>query len=568
VNQDKKNKVLVIGLDGATFDLIDPWIGEGRLPVLAECIRRGTRSCLESTPLSNSAQAWSSFITGKNPGKHGIYDFFETRSDSYGVRFLNASFRKGQSLWRLVSDAGMAVGVMNVPITYPPGAVNGFLIPGLDSPGVDWDFAYPKGLMEEVNREVGGYILEAGIWGHIRQGRPDKALQGLLDMVRTRTATAEYLMERKDWNLFVMVYTATDKVQHHFWKYIDPTRPESQGVNPYRDAIYQVYQEIDRGLERLLETAGDASVIIMSDHGAGPSGRRTMYINRWLSKEGFLHYKDSGGLSGQWSRLKYGALDRLYNEIKKRLPRNGKETLLRLFPNLRDKVDSVLFLPGIDWSRTVAYSRENHPAIFINTKGRETEGQVEPGPQYEKIRKDIVERLRGLRCPDTGKPIAGKIFVKEELYHGPEAYKAPDIVFQWNEFLYVHRPSGSRPRTDFLEILDDKTLVASENTTRPSGIHRDDGIFAGCGASINRGNTLDKASIYDLAPTILYLLGLPIPADMDGRVLEEAIQPDFLGQNPVKKGEAFATAEERPQGFDLDETRAIQERLQGLGYID
>ncbi len=563
-----RNRVLVIGLDGATFDLIDPWIGEGRLPVLAECIRRGTRSRLESTPLSNSAQAWSSFITGKNPGKHGIYDFFETRSDSYGVRFLNASFRKGPSLWRLVSDAGMAVGIMNVPITYPPEAVNGLLIPGLDSPGVDGDFAYPKGLMEEVNREVGGYILEAGIWGHIRQGRPDKALQGLLDMVRTRTATAEYLMERKNWDLFVVVYTATDKVQHHFWKYIDPTRPESRGANPYRDAICQVYQEIDRGLERLLEAAGDASVIIMSDHGAGPSSRRTMYINRWLGKEGFLHYRDSGGLAGQWGRLKYGALNRLYNEIKKRLPRNLKETLLRLFPSLRDKVDSVLFLPGIDWSRTVAYSRENHPAIFINTKGRETEGQVNPGPQYEKIRKDVMERLRGLRCPDTGKPIVGKIFVKEQLYRGPEAYKAPDIVFQWNEFLYVHRPSGRRPRTDFLETLDDKALVASENTARPSGIHRDHGIFVGCGASINRGNTLDKASIYDLAPTVLYLLGLPIPADMDGRVLEEAIQPDFLGQNQVKKGNAFATAEERPQGFDLDETRAIQERLQGLGYID
>ena len=564
------SRVLVIGLDGATFDLIDPWIGEGKLPVLAECIRRGTRSRLESTPLSNSAQAWSSFITGKNPGKHGIYDFFETRSDSYGVRFLNASFRKGQSLWRLVSDAGMAVGVMNVPITYPPEAVNGFLVPGLDSPGVDGDFAYPKGLMEEVNREVGGYILEAGIWGHIRQGRPDKALQGLLDMVRTRTAAAEYLMERKDWNLFVMVYTATDKVQHHFWKYIDPARPESQGANPYRDAIYQVYREIDRGLERLLGAAGDAPVIIMSDHGAGPSSKRTMYINRWLSKEGFLHYKESGGLSGRWGRLKYGALDSLYNEVKKRLPRSVKETLLRLFPNLRDKVDSVLFLPGIDWSRTVAYSRENHPAIFINTKGRETEGQVDPGPPYEKIRKDIMERLRRLRCPDTGKPIAGKIFVKEELYHGPEAYKAPDIVFQWNEFLYVHRPSGSRPRTDFLETLDEKALVASENTARPSGIHRDHGIFIAFGGPFKTGRYLEGPRIYDIAPTILYLLGIPIPDDMDGKVLKNAIEEDYLQTKTIES--AVSMAEAREGGMTVtyteNESKDIEERLRGLGYID
>ena len=124
----KAPKILVIGLDGATFDLIDPWVKEGKLPALAECLKEGTRSTLLSTPLSNSAQAWSSFITGKNPGKHGIYDFFEARQDSYGVQFLNASFRKGKSLWRLVSDAGKKVGVMNVPMTYPAEAVNGVFL--------------------------------------------------------------------------------------------------------------------------------------------------------------------------------------------------------------------------------------------------------------------------------------------------------------------------------------------------------------------------------------------------------------------------------------------------------
>ena len=176
------NKVLVIGMDGATFDLIDPWIKEGKLPVLERCIKQGTRSPLLSTPLSNSAQAWSSFITGKNPGKHGIYDFFETLPDSYGVRFLNASFRSGKSIWRLVSEAGKKVGIINVPITYPAEEVNGFLIPGLDSPGTEGNFAYPRGLMEEINEHSGEYIVEAGIWGYIRRGKPDIALEKLLEM--------------------------------------------------------------------------------------------------------------------------------------------------------------------------------------------------------------------------------------------------------------------------------------------------------------------------------------------------------------------------------------------------
>lgn len=562
------SKVLVIGLDGATFDLIDLWIAEGKLPVLAECIKRGTRSYLLSTPLSNSAQAWSSFITGKNPGKHGIYDFFETPEDSYGVRFLNASFRKGKSLWRILSEADKKVGVINVPMTYPAEAVNGVFLSGLDSPGIDSSFAYPKGLIEEINKHVGRYILEPGIWGYIRRGRPDIALQKLLEMVRIRTATARYLMESRDWDFFMVVYTATDKVQHHFWKYIDPTRPEYKTNLPYSNAILQVYQEIDKSIQILIETAGDASVIIMSDHGAGPSTRRTMYINRWLHKEGFLHYKDTDKVSFRLGQIKYNLFEQTTNEIKKLLPRKTKEFIIRMFPWIRDRADSVLLLPGIDWSRTKAYSRENHPAIFINTSGREAEGIVKPGEEFEQVRNEIIEKLKNLRCPDTGLPIVGKVFKREDIYHGPEAFKAPDIVFQWNKSLYIHRPTKIEKNKDFLEILNDKKLLSSENTIRPSGIHRDLGIFIAFGKHFEKRKTIDGARIYDIAPTVLYLLDIPIPDDMDGKVLEDAISRDFLIKNPIKKGVAATSEEGASRGFNLEETIAIKDRLKGLGYID
>ena len=564
------NKVLVIGLDGATFDLIDPWVKEGKLPNLARCLDKGTRAKLKSTPLSNSAQAWSSFITGKNPGKHGIYDFFETLSDSYKVRFLNASFRKGKSLWRLVSDANKKVGVMNVPITYPPEMVNGFLIPGMDSPGIDGNSTQPKGLIEEINRNVGEYILEAGIWGYIRRGRPGKALQKLLEMVRTRTATAKYLMQNKEWDLFVVVYTATDKVQHHFWKYNDPTRPEFHMQETYSNAILKVYQEIDKGVGELMTAAGDALTIIMSDHGAGPSSRRTMYINRWLNNEGFLHFKGAGTLPNSLGRLKYTLLEQTNNQIKKMLPRKAKEMLLRLFPEIRDKVDSALFMSGIDWSKTVAYSRENHPSIFINTAGREAEGIVAHGEYYESIRNQIIERLQKLRSPETGQPIVGRIFKREDVYQGSEAFKGPDIIFQWNQFLYIHRPSGSGPNKNFIETLDDKTLLKSENTTRPSGIHRDYGIFIASGNYLKKNNTINGARIYDIAPTILYLLDLPIPDDMDGRVLSGIFDEGYVADNPVKNTlvEGEKPTELEAVTYTDDESKNIEERLRGLGYID
>lgn len=562
------SKVLVIGLDGATFDLIDPWVEEGKLPVLAGCLEKGTRSILLSTPLSNSAQAWSSFITGKNPGKHGIYDFFETREDSYGVRFLNASYRKGKSLWMLLSEANKRIVVMNVPMTYPAETVNGVFLSGLDSPGIDSNFAYPKGLMEEINKHVGRYILEPGIWGYIRRGRPDVALQKLLEMIKIRTSTARYLMESRDWDFFMVVYTAIDKVQHHFWKYIDPARPEYKTDLPYSNAILQVYQEIDKSIKVLLEKAGDASVIIMSDHGAGPSTRRTMYINRWLHKEGFLFYKDSGKFSSRLGQLKHSIFEQTSNEIKKLLPRKTKEFIIRLFPRIRDRADSVLLLPGIDWSKTKAYSRENHPAIFINTEGREVEGIVKPGKDYENVRDEIIEKLKNLRCPDTGLPIVDKIFKREDIYYGPEAFKAPDIVFQWNNFLYIHRPSRIGENKDFLEILDDKSLLSSENTIRPSGIHRDNGIFIAFGRHFERNKAIKGVRIYDIAPTILYILGVNIPDDMDGRVLQDAISIDYLKDNPIKKGMTISTEEKIPKGFDHEETSAIKDRLKGLGYID
>jgi predicted AlkP superfamily phosphohydrolase/phosphomutase len=422
--------------------------------------------------------------------------------------------------------------------------------------------------MAEIREQVGNYILEAGIWGYIRRGMLDTALKKLVEMVRIRTGVAKHLMQEKEWDLFVVVYTATDKVQHHFWKYIDPSRPESQQSLPYSNAIFEVYKEIDVAVGELLGAAGDASVIIMSDHGAGPSSRRSMFINRWLRKEGFLHCNESRAISKGWDRLKYNFLQKANNEIKKLFPRRIKEIMLRLFPKLRDKVDSILSLPGIDWTRTVAYSRENHPAIFVNTKGREAKGIVVPGTEYEEIRNQIATRLESLICPETGKRIVGRIFKREELYHGPEISRAPDIIFEWNEFLYVHRPSGIYLNEPFLEKLDDKALLRSEDTTRPSGIHRDQGILVALGEPFEKKKVIANARIYDIAPTILYLLDLPIPEDMDGIVLEDIITPAYLHRCPIRKQATSASVEDYYQEFAADETQAIQERLRGLGYID
>lgn len=556
-------KVIVIGFDGATFDLIDPWVREGNLSAIVKCMQHGTRSILLSTPLSNSAQAWSTMVTGKNPGKHGIFDFFERKPDSYDVRFVNASFRKGKSLWEIISDFGKRVIVMNVPMSYPPSNVNGIILPGLDSPGITDNFAYPANIMDEIRQEVGEYVVEPGIWGFIRQGRQDIALQKLLETIEIRKNTAKYLLHTYPWDFFMIVFTESDKVQHHFWKYMDGY---SGSNSRYKNAIKEVYQALDNALKEILSLIDeDTYVFIISDHGAGSSTNKTFYLNKWLSSEELLKFKRSN--AGR--RFITQVIKKIDGLLKTKLPRGTKEALARTFPRLRSKVESVLSLANIDWSTTKAYSRENQPTISINLKGREPHGIVTPGNDFERIKDTIVQKLAALICPETHDRIVDQISLREDIFWGEETDKAPDIIFKWKKHRYIHRPTNPYSKEGFIKILDRKELERSESFHRPSGIHRDEGILIGLGRGIKVGKRLPHSRLMDMAPTVLYSLGIPIPADMDGKVLTEIFEENFIKDRPIlytqEKEEISVKAAEV---FDTNEETEIKDRLKGLGYID
>ncbi len=553
-------KVLVIGLDGATFDLIDPWVKQGKLPTLSRCMKAGVRSELLSTPLSNSAQAWSTFSTGKNPGKHGIFDFFERTPGSYDVRFVNASFRRGENLWEVVSEAGKRVVVMNVPMSYPPKAVNGVILSGLDAPGITDGFAHPADIMEEIKKNVGTYVLEPGIWGYIRQGKRETALNKLLETIDIRAKTAKYLMSTYPWEFFLVVFTESDKVQHHFWKYMD--RP-----GPHENAILEVYQHLDDAIRKLLEGIDDETqVYVISDHGGGASTDRTFYINQWLCSEGFLKFKK---LNAQ-KRFVNKAIEQADGLIKTKLPRRAKEILARTFPGLRGKVESVMSLSAVDWGSTQAYSRENHPAVFINVKGREPLGIVPPGGDYYTLREAIAQRLSRLVCPETGEKIAEHIAFREDVFSGTELDKAPDIIFKWKDNRYIHRPSDPSSDERYIKRLSDGEMGVSESFHRPSGVHRDEGILIAFGPEVRRSARFFGARLMDMAPTILHALGIPVPSDMDGKVLVDVFPDEVIDQRPVM----FSDKEEQQpmsdaaEIFDADEETVIRDRLKGLGYID
>jgi predicted AlkP superfamily phosphohydrolase/phosphomutase len=566
-------RVLVIGIDGATFDLIKPWASTGHLPTLARLLDTGTHATLLSTHQSNSAQAWSSFITGKNAGSHGIYDFVSPVPGTYDVRFVSSALREGKSLWRLLSEADKRVGVMNVPITYPPEAVNGFLISGLDAPGVKADGFYPPGLLDEVEHCVGPYILESGAWGYIRRGRYDLALEKLHKSVDQRLAAASYLMTHKAWDFFMVVFTATDRVQHHFWKFMNPEHPnyDPKKSETYGRAIFGIYQKVDHAVESLINLAGDdVTVIIMSDHGAGPSTHRTFFINRWLAQEGFLHFAASdGNLKNRFQSVGSWGLRKADLLAKRFLSRSMKERLVRAFPSLRNRVDSTLYITGIDWTHTKIYSRENAPTLWVNLRGREPKGVVQPGAEYERCLDEVIERLLGVRCPETGKPIVGRVFKKSEIYHGKHLDSAPDLLVSWKDDAYIQRPGYTGRGQLPIQILRGEDLQFAEKVSRPSGIHRQNGVLLIQSRSVQKRGEVTPAHITDLAPTILYLMGLPIPTGMDGRLLEVLFTREHLeAQPPVYTDEVEETSGVDANRYDAGEAKHIEERLRGLGYID
>lgn len=570
-----QNKVLVIGLDGATFDLIKPWVKDGKLPTFKRMMEKGAHGVLLSTHQSNSPQAWTSFMTGKNAGKHGIFDFVEPVPNSYDVKFINASYRNGKTLWKRLSDAGKKVGVINVPITFPAEKVNGCMISGWDSPGLSHDSAYPPDLLQEINKAVGDYILEPGVTGFIHKGRRDLALNKMYESIENRLRTAKYLLKNKEWDFFVVVFTSTDRVQHHFWKFINPNHPnyDPEDREGFGNAIYSIYQRLDKAVNDLInELPEDVTIFIMSDHGGGPSSNKTFYINNWLAEQGFLRFVSNDSVKSQIKRAGHKALRTINHLLKGFLSRHMKEKLARALPGLRNKVDSTLYLSGIDWENTIAYSRENAPTIWINLKGREPKGSVEPGDAYEKVREDIINKLLTLRCPQTNEQIVERVLKKEEIYRGKFDYKAPDLLIQWKDDAYIQRPGYTNKNGKWYQILTHKELEWAETVSRPSGIHKREGIFLALGKHIKKSIQIQDADIVDLFPTVLFTMGIPIPEDTDGKVLTEIFKEDFIQSIPIKtigqqESADYVQAQEE-RTYSDSEAALIEERLKGLGYID
>ena len=567
-------------MDGATFDLIKPWAKEGKLPTLNRFLDEGVHGELKSTFPPLTAAAWTSFMSGKNPGKHALYDFIEPKSDSYEVRYTNARSRLTTSIWQILSEYGLRVGIINVPMTYPPEPVNGYVISGLDAPEGNGTITFPPGLHCELEKMFGKVSPSVRYLGYLKTDeRREKVLRLLSEMDEHYLKMAQYLMKRDPVDLMMLVLTSTDSTQHFFWHYMDRNHPHH---NPHKstrfgNAILKAYQRADGIIERLtVELPEETTVILMSDHGFRPTSGRIVYLNRFLQELGLLK------LRGQKSRrFCPGVLfDQLIKSgdlfLRSTLSPRQKERVAQLFPVLRNKWESHNSgLSNIDWEHTKAYCYEMvtcPSGIWVNLNGARPQGIVQPGPEYDDLLRFITQKLYELRDPLTGTQLVTKVYRKDEIYTGPYLDRAPDLTVAWWEGItFVGKPSFSGQHRNggeskVVEYIGEDPLASGEWT----GNHAVNGILLMKGKDLRGGARLNGAEIIDVAPTLLYLLGVPGFEAMDGRVLTEAFKDEYLQSHgfDVQSSGVAGYTEFSDQTYSDAESILVAQRLRDLGYLE
>jgi predicted AlkP superfamily phosphohydrolase/phosphomutase len=554
------NRILVIGLDAADLDLIEPWAASGHLPNIARLLWSGTYAPMRSTLPVMSPPAWTSLISGLNPGKHGIYDFVRLLPGSYRLTSTRRDQTKFQTIFDHASAHGRHVIGMNIPLTYPPPQVRGVMVAGLGAPSTG-NFAYPPALRDELLRW--GYRLDVDV--PYAPGREAEWLVDLANVTRSQTDAFIRLMEREPWDLSMIVYRAIDEVETYFWHHMDSAHPQHdpQHATRFGPAILKVHRLIDEEVGRLLATAGpDTIVALVSDHGGGPA-HKEVFLNVWLEQQGWLR------------RKQHTVADNLRKRVMRRLGLTRESLAPKLDWPLAHFIRQLIpmkiqhrlvpeatatLADGVDWSQTRAYSFGNIGQIFVNLRGREPEGIVEPGYAYERLLDEITAALFALQ--DDGVPVVDVVERAKDIYHGPYAGYGPDLNVIMRGMTYTAQ--------SWREMAGQQVFGISG--THYTGIHRPVGMVAFSGPTLPALGRQDEVQILDVAPTLMWLLNLPIPGEVDGRLLREFLPEVRLEQQPP----VFTDAGQPTERSDLDliawddpeEEQEVLERLRNLGYLE
>lgn len=502
-------------------------------------------------------------MTGVNPGEHGIFDFTRREPGTYRVHFVNSTWRKAPTVWSKLSALGKRVCILGLPATYPPEPVNGVMVSGFDTPvttRADRSFVYPPARAAEV-LELGGFPFADFQEFRVGPGWYEKAFAQLLAGIAQKLRVAEQLLRREPWDVFLILFGESDTVAHHFWHFSDPGSPFAQtGLRlPIDDPIGEIYQALDDALGRLMQVAGEADVLVISDHGFGGAGTTRVHLNRWLEREGWLRFLPQSRLSGLFGRLKPVVLGGL--------PPRLQRTLFALGGGRwSNAMETSARFSGIDFARSAAFSEElsYFPSVWLNVRERDPLGVV-ARCDYDRLRRDVRDALLSWQHPSSGKPVVSRVWFREELYSGPYVQEAPDLVLELAEaeagYATLAASSGGRPGPDVTQI--ELSAWQGGKLQGLSGTHRRDGIFALAGPSISASQRKLTVAMEQFAGAILRLCGAENRTQFfDGESFAPVVSGVFQAVGPPES--ALVPTQ---RAFTEEEEAEVRKRLEDLGYF-
>lgn len=534
-----KPRVVLIGIDGATFTLFDPMMRQGVMPFLKSFVEDGVRAELESVVPPLTPPAWVTLMTGRSPGYHGVMDFFTpTAPGSRHLRTLTSHHVTAEYLWQIASRAGHSVTAINYPYMTPPRPLQGYSMSGW----IPWRHlrraCYPESLFDEVKALLGFGAKDMGMDLKIEakciDGCSPAEYEEWISLHTRRERnwmdTLRYLMEKDPTDLTAVLFDGADKLQHLCWPYLDPAYADglaSEQDRRIRDLCLGLYRQLDDFIAEIVAKAGpQATIVLASDHGFGPTVE-TFYLNAWLHDHGYLEWAENPPTD------------------------ESSEGHVGL-----EAISKLSFM--LDWSRTTAHAiTSSSNGIRIRLRRDPGDGGIAP-EEYNAVRARLADQLLSWRDPATGTPVVTRLWTREEAFSGPHMENAPDLTLRLRDYGLV-------------SILNSPVLVRPRPT--PMGMHRPEGIFAARGPHIRKGVALAQPlRLIDVAPLLLHALDVPVPVDLEGRLPGEVFEPAWLAEHPVRVGALTEIPEPLPLAAqtaeDVEGEQEVMARLRALGYVE
>jgi len=533
-------RTLLLGLDGMSFTILDNLTQSGDMPFLKQFIENGVRGELISTICPVTPPAWTSIMTGRSPGNHGIFDFIHVDdecADRLVFRLTTARDVLCETIWSIAGRHGRTVGSLNFPQMFQAEPFNGYMVPGFVTSRHLRTGIQPREYWDRI-KELPGFNAKDVAWdldkgryalgGKLEEKEFKEWIDYLVRKERGWFAIAHDLIKGELCDLVAVVFEGVDRLQHQSWHLLDPAllpKTLTPSEKKIREYSLHYFQELDKFLRILVESAGkDTQVFIVSDHGFG-STTEIFYTNMWLEKNGYLFWKED-------------------------VPCDDEGMLTA--HNMRDHFDTI------DWDKTTAYARTTSAnGIYIRVAKKPGQSGIPP-ERYESFRSELVKALQDYKDPKTNTPVITKIVTREEGFPGRATEHAPDLTL-------ILRDGG------FISILRADDIIKQRPLVK--GTHRPEGVFIAGGHQIKKGLEIQQHSLLNIAPTVLHSMNLAIPKDFEGKVTTEIFEPDFLKLNPVKIDESTICQDnilgkESEAGLKESDEAQILERLKDLGYFE